>query len=755
MALNNQKTIIDGFEYELVAAEVLDVDYFGNNREKLYSVSCKILNPFGAQSTGDVINARPLDANLKNMPIKGEVVFVTKGPTAYNSAGRSGREYYYTNPISIQSSVHHNGIPGVTGFLNNGVSANNQEARQSSRDGVWNQVENRLQVKDTIDPRFGERLDVYPVQPYPGDVILEGRFGNSIRLGSTIDERRDYPIKPAWKAGLGATGNPILIISNGTNPTQKPFNDFVQEEIDKDDSTIWMTSGQSVKFKPASDFVPSIQNRSIDLYNKNNFAGNQIIVSSDRLVLNSKKQETAIFSAEGIGLSSMKGIALDGKDVVEIESSRVNIGVNAVHPVLLGDVTMNWLAEFCDLMYSALGHIAQQTHTSNTGPTGPPINAGAFTSLQGKIKSLRSKIKKLPSDLVFVNEKAGGPNSEAGKEAKEKSKNNEGYVKPMPPEEDLMATSDYLPQTDKIVVEPTNVVTLASKLDEIEKQKKQILEQLENESALIGKSVNSDEIDDDETPEEELQAASELTVNSLIPFSKTEKYPNGITFAQLGITNIDKVDIDDEGFLNYTGNVNLTNIELPGIGKLKEIPVKFGRIEGDFICSNMGLTTLKNAPYDVEKFDASANNLTNLEGGPEIAKKYYANYCGLTSLSGGPVIVNDEFSVEGNNIKNLVGGPRNGPKIYRVDGNKNLLTLRGISNSKNIDYLYAGSCNLTSVFLKKDTPKLFITKEVHFDNQVSTKLVNDELEKWIKDNWDASGNSSLRVFPEGRNLLKR
>ena len=748
MAINNQKIIIDGFEYEYVSAEVIEVDYFGNNTEKLYSVSCRILNPFGSQATGDIINARPMDSNLKNLPITGEVVLITKGPTAYNSAGRSGREYYYSNPIAIQSSIHHNGIPGVTTLLNNAKSTNNSDARQSAKDGVWNKVENRLTVKETIDPRFGERLDVYPIQPYPGDVILEGRFGNSIRLGSTIDDRRNYPVKPAWKAGLGAVGNPILIISNGTNPTEKPFNSFVQEEIDKDDSTIWMTSGQTVKFTPASTFVPSIQNRNVDLHNKNNFSGNQILISSDRIILNSKKQETSLFSAEGIGLSSMKGIAIDSKDVVELESSRINIGVNAVHPVLLGDVTMNWLAELCDLVYSALGHIAQQTHTSNTGPTGPPINAGAFTSLQGKIKSLRSKIKKLPSDLVFVNEKAGGPKSDAAAEAKEKNKNGEGYVNPMPSEADLMSTADVIPQSQKPVAESTNVVTLASQIDEIEKQKEKILQELENDSLSIGKKIDTNEVGYADSTSQEFQTGNE-TLNSIIPNTKNTKYANGITFAQLGITDINNVNIDGEGFFNYEGDINLTNVDIPGVGKLTEIPIKFGSVN-NFVCSAMGLTSLNNAPYETNTFDASANNLKTLEGGPETAVRYKVDYCGLTSLEGGPVIVSEEFSAEGNNLKNLVGGPKNGPKMYRVDGNKSLLTLRGLPAGKPIQILYASGCNLTSVFLKKDTPSLLITKSVYLDNQVSSKqLVTDDLEKWIKQNWDGSSDKSLRVFPEG------
>jgi hypothetical protein len=744
LGLNYQKTIIDGFEYELVAAEVVDVDYFGENREKLYSVTCKMLAPYGSQATRDVVNARPLDANIKNIPIIGEVVFITKGPTAYNSAGRPSKEYYYTNPVSIQSSVHHNGIPGITSFLPDGADGRDKNTRDNASDGIANKVKDRLQVKETIDPKFGERIDVYPIQPYPGDVIVEGRFGNSIRLGSTIDETRNYPIKPHWKNGLGAVGNPILIISNGTNPTDKPFNDFIQEEIDKDDSTIWMTSGQAVKFTPGSEFTPSAKNRSVDLHNKNEFAGNQIIISSDRLILNSKKQETAIFSAEGIGLSSMKGIAIDGKDVIEVESSRVNLGVNAVHPVLLGDVTMNWLADLCDLFYSALGHIAQETHTSNTGPTGPPINAGAFTSLQGKVKSLRSKIKKLPSDLVFVNEKGGGPKSDAAAEAKDRSKNNEGYVKPMPSDQDLMATSDYLPQTEKVVADPTNVVTLTAKIDDIEKQKKKILEDLEE----INSDLNDGEIPEvnvEETPVDE-QTSEELTdftLDTIIPDSKNSNYPNGITFRQLGIGDIDLVSFDEEGNLNYEGDIDLRNSKIPGVDKLTEIPVPFGKVGGKFNCSNMNLISLKNSPYSVIDFDASVNNLDNLIDGPEVADRYKVDFSGLVSLEGGPKIVNIEFSATNNNLRNLVGGPTSNIETYRVDQNKQLTSLKGLRESKTIGNLFIQSCNLTNEVIKRETPVLNITNSVSISDQVSKKPLDH---KWIQENWDGTSDGNLKVL---------
>lgn len=751
MALDHQKTIINGFEYELVAAEVLEVDYFATNPEKLYSIACRILAPYGSHATTDVVTARPMDANIKNMPIKGEVVFITKGPTAYNSAARPGKEYYYTNPLSIQSSVHHNGIPGVTAFLPPGKTGNDKNTRDNASDGVFNRVQDRLQINENIDNKFGERLDVYPIQPYPGDVIVEGRFGNSIRLGSTIDETRDYPIKPHWKSGLGEVANPILIISNGTNPNpkEKKFNEFIQEEIDKDDSTIWMTSGQAVKFTPASEFGPSVKNRSVDLHKKNEFAGNQIIVSSDRIVLNSKKQETAIFSGEGIGLSSMKGIAIDGKDVIEMESSRVNIGVNAVHPVLLGDVTMNWLADLCDLFYSALGHIAQETHTSNTGPTGPPINAGAFTSLQGKVKSLRSKIKKLPSDLVFVNEKSGGPKSDAAAEAKERSKNEEGYVKPMPSDEDLLATSDYLPQTEKIVADPVNVITLTKKVDEIEKQKQKILEELSNADEELNDTISDlpETLEDININEEDggdvIGESQKYTLDSIIPNSKNSKYPQGITFNQLGIKDIGLVNFNADGSLNYKGDIDLRNLNIPGVDKLDEIPIPFGEVSGVFDCTAMGLVSLKNAPYSVGTFNASANNLKDLTGGPEVADKYIVDFCGLKSLQGGPVVVSTEFSATNNNLKNLMGGPKSNIVTYRVDQNKQLTSLKGLPSNKTIDYLFAASCNLNNVSIKKDTPSLKIIKTVRVEQQISKKPLDYN---WIEKNWDGSLDKSLLAY---------
>jgi hypothetical protein len=417
--MNPQKTIINGQEYELVPAEVIDVDFSGQNKSKLYTIVCKLIGAFGSQAASNLVQARAIDANIKNIPITGEIVLLLRSPTANNSYFGTSQEYYYTNPISIRSSVHHNGLPGAT-EVSTRISAKDEKKRTNAQDGINTSTNKRLAVKSKIDSAFPERLDVYPIQPYSGDIILEGRWGQSIRFGSTVDERRTYPVKPLWQKGLGETGNPILIISNGTNPKKKKFNEFISENPDEDDASIWMTSGQSVRFKQASMYTPSIKDKEVELYKKNEFGGNQVIITSDRIIFNAKKQEILAYSKESIGLSSEKIISIDGKELIETESKRINLGLNATSPVLLGDRTMDWLNTLCDILSKFMTTTTLITVPTGVGPSGPPINTPVFLQLRTNLVQLQQEIEKLQSRLAFVNEKSNGPSEDSRSSASDR-----------------------------------------------------------------------------------------------------------------------------------------------------------------------------------------------------------------------------------------------------------------------------------------------------------------------------------------------
>ena len=426
MTKDFQKTTLNGREYEFVPAEVLSVDFNGNDRERLYTIECVMLGAYGSRA-GDIITARPLDLNIKNIPIVGECVMIKKAPTSYNAALSTGIEYYYTNPISIQSSVHHNGIPGISKFIAKPSPTQTQENNTETSDGIPNKTNKQKEDELTIDKYFPERKDVYPLQPYTGDVIFEGRWGQSIRMGSTVDLRRTYPVKPKWGDECDPEGNPIIIISNGTNPKNKTYNEFIIENPDTDDASLWLSSGQQVKFTPASDYAPSMQSKKIDFFKQKEYGGNRALIASDSIILNARNDELIGFSKSGIGLATDNKVTIDGKQMIEAESSRINLGINAVSPALLGDRTMDWLKSLCSAISEMMVQITNIVHPTGVGPSGVPLNSGAFNSIRGKIQGLKSDVDTLQSRLVFLNETGGGPdgrsiNNEAEKIVKDKKK---------------------------------------------------------------------------------------------------------------------------------------------------------------------------------------------------------------------------------------------------------------------------------------------------------------------------------------------
>ena len=99
-----------------------------------------------------------------------------------------------------------------------------------------------------LGPGFSERTDVGSVQPFIGDVLLEGRFGHSMRFGYTPKGSKTSE-KPSWSSSKDS--DPITIISNGRK-SRGSYNKFIIEDVNKDLSSIWLGSSQKIKLKPNS-----------------------------------------------------------------------------------------------------------------------------------------------------------------------------------------------------------------------------------------------------------------------------------------------------------------------------------------------------------------------------------------------------------------------------------------------------------------------------------------------------------------------
>ena len=82
---------------------------------------------------------------------------------------------------------------------------------------------------------------------------------------------------------------------------------------------------------------------------------------------------------------------------------------------------------------------------------------------------------------------------------------------------------------------------------------------------------------------------------------------------------------------NYTivdGLVDVDGDVVLSLEKLTELPLRFGRVSGDFYCEDNHLTTLKGSPLYVSgNFFCRENDLTNLKFSPiEVGGRYYCSF---------------------------------------------------------------------------------------------------------------------------------
>ncbi len=188
--------------------------------------------------------AKPLFANTKYYPLKGEIVLVhsTLGRDIIND----DKENYYIPNINIWNHPHHNALPNPDLYSDASNTNKTQKDYVNAVGGLVRQVQD-LDSEIELGNYFQEQLNTKPLLPFEGDHIVEGRFGNSIRFGATAPGPNDW-------STTGQTGDPITIIRTGQSDEldSKGWEPTV-EDVNRDLSSIYLTSTQKLdKFVPAS-----------------------------------------------------------------------------------------------------------------------------------------------------------------------------------------------------------------------------------------------------------------------------------------------------------------------------------------------------------------------------------------------------------------------------------------------------------------------------------------------------------------------
>lgn len=300
---------------------------------------------------------------LISIPLKNEIVIIVSLPSENRAANSLQTKSYWFSVVNIWNHPHHNAYPDT---LQSGTG------------------------KADLGEEFVEVNTVAPLQIYPGDTLISGRHGNTIRLGGT--KHQYNPITDDSN-----NGKPFTIIKNGMKEPEDGMA-LSSEDINEDGSSIYMVSDHTIPLEEAN-IKAEAWTEPADVAGI--YKGDQVIVNGGRLFFNAKEEGAFIAAKEYIGLAS-KGVHIDGEDMVSLDAKKIYLGSTALkredEPVLLGQTTQDWLNTLVDNLDTLLQTL------SKPGP--PPVYVAkavaTSTALLGGIKQLKSQIKLLSSKKVYT-----------------------------------------------------------------------------------------------------------------------------------------------------------------------------------------------------------------------------------------------------------------------------------------------------------------------------------------------------------------
>tara|TARA_R110002049_G_scaffold66909_3_gene174263 strand:- start:182 stop:1405 length:1224 start_codon:yes stop_codon:yes gene_type:complete len=297
--------------------------------------------------------AKPLHTNIKSLPAVNEIVYIISlpGPNAQRNPS-SGEELYYFQTVNVWNSVHHNALP-------NSIANNPSNAQKYSSTEAGVEIQSDVQDSQIqLGLTFREKTNIRNLQPFEGDILLEGRWGNTMRLGSTVSNSNP----PNMWSNSGVNGEPIIILKNGqTNSEGDPWIPQV-EDINSDMSSIYLTSNQQIPINGASidynSYTSPPENPDI-------FTGEQVLINSGRLYFNAKNDSILLSANTSINLNTQDTVNIDSKNSFIVDTREIYLGSkNATEPVILGD---KFLADFQKLLTDMIAL------TTALGTVGTPI----------------------------------------------------------------------------------------------------------------------------------------------------------------------------------------------------------------------------------------------------------------------------------------------------------------------------------------------------------------------------------------------
>lgn len=227
-----------------------DINY--RTAADLGKISYEVLySPIGSsQLSGAFPFAYPMWGFIKQLPVLNEIVYITAGPTPSLNDDSTSQGRWYMPAYQVWSDPNHNAFPNLKdwkAYLDGYRSNQGYEPSKEYNEGL-----SKLTIP--LGFTFTENSKIKSIKPFEGDTTIQGRFGQSIRMGSTVSDQKE---ENTWSSA-GKNGDPITIIVNsqGTRPEKSGLLAFdpIVEDINLDGSCIFMTSTQEIVLEDVNSF---------------------------------------------------------------------------------------------------------------------------------------------------------------------------------------------------------------------------------------------------------------------------------------------------------------------------------------------------------------------------------------------------------------------------------------------------------------------------------------------------------------------
>lgn len=273
--------------------------------EALGAIKFRVIGEYQDESDPTLLDvAYPISTNIKNFPLLNEIVLLTSAPALDRDGSNvNNTRPYYTTIVNIWNNPHVNSFP---------------DTEQGLEDLGYN---------------FEDKSNVGPLQPFQGDVILEGRQGQTVRF-TGVDHDKMFVKNNDQKA--------ITIISNGKVGASPDAT--VVENIDDDPASIYMVEDHIVELTQANEKRDAWDS---EPDKADTYQGSQVIINAGRLFFNAKEESILLSGTKAIG-GNAKTISWDGEDYVAVDATKVYLGTEAFgerEPVLLGATTQAWMKD--------------------------------------------------------------------------------------------------------------------------------------------------------------------------------------------------------------------------------------------------------------------------------------------------------------------------------------------------------------------------------------------------------------------------